>query len=336
MWVKSLMLREIRQARAMIWIIPLGHFLMLGLQRYNEWFMGGEDLIALRVRFANSMLEAYQYGNMESNSRMMLVLALFVLALIQIGAERRNGAQELLFSFPYSRRSIYVTKWLFGVGLLAGSLLLNTLIDMAVMASSPVSSYFSFAFHANEFLYSMLTVTALYTLALFLGAISGSIASQGIFSGLVFVLPLGLWVLIERFLRVHDIYLSNGRYYSYRDQYQFYRYFSPDYYLFVQYPFLSAKYVIGMAALLLLAGWGGMAAYEKNRAENNGKLLLFPVWDRILQVSFVACFSLFSALFVSEMLSMSNELIWYYAGLLAGAFIGLSLIRRLTRIRLKI
>jgi hypothetical protein len=168
-----------------------------------------------------------------------------------------------------------------------------------------------------------------------LGAISGSIASQGIFSGLVFVLPLGLWMLIEQFLRVHDIYLSNDHYYSYGDQYQIYRYFSPDYYVFVQYPFLSAKYVICMAALLLLAGWGGMYAYERNRSENNGKLLLFPIWDRILQVCFVVCFSLFSATFVSGMLT-SNKLIWYYVGLLAGAFIGMSLIRRLTRIKLKI
>lgn len=141
MWVKVLIKREIRQARAIIWILPIIHFLLLGLNRINRWFTGDQEMIDHFLSYTNSMLEAYEYGSPESSSRMWLVIALFILALIQLGAERRNGVQELLFSLPYTRRQIFINKWLVGVGLLAGSLVINTGIDMIVMANSPVSQY---------------------------------------------------------------------------------------------------------------------------------------------------------------------------------------------------
>jgi acetoin utilization transport system permease protein len=204
MWVKALMLREIRQARALLWIIPIGHFFLLGLLRYNYWFMAEPFLINQRINAVHDMLGAYQYGDLESGSRMFLMLTLFVLALIQLGFEKRNGAQEMLFSFPYSKRSIFATKWLFGVGLLLGSLLVNTFIDMVIFASSPVSSYFSLTFHISEFLYTLLTVTAMYSLAMLLGSISGSIASQSVFTFLVFILPYGISTLVNGFIQVHN------------------------------------------------------------------------------------------------------------------------------------
>jgi acetoin utilization transport system permease protein len=336
MWVKALALREIRQARGMIWLLPIVHFLTLGMSRMNTWFMGEQYWIDERVIRTKTMLEAYDYGSYESSSRIMLVLMLFLLALIQLGAERRNGVQEQLFSMPYSRRQIFATKWLVGVGLLTGSLLLNTVIDMIVMASSPISNFFSLAFHINEFLYSMLAVTALYTLALFIGAISGSFASQAVFSFMVFILPIGIWLLIDSFMNVHNIRLGNGYHYSFGNKYATYvDYLNISNYLTPPYDFISLKHVIVLGVLVLVTAWGGIKAYEKNRTENNGKLLIFGFWERVLEIGFVVCFALLSAAFISAMFG-NNGLPSYYIGLIIGFCLGAFLIRRLTRIRLKI
>lgn len=334
MWVKVLAMREIRQAKAIFWILPIAHFLILGMQRINTWFMGEQRWIDMRAARTESMLEAYQYGGPESSSRMWLVIALFLLALIQLAAERRNGVQELLFSLPYSRRQIFITKWLVGVGLLTGSLVLNTGIDMIVMASSPVSSYFSLVFHINEFLYSLLVGVAMYSFALFLGAICGSMASQAVFSFLVFILPLGIWTLVENFMMVHNIINRNDYYYNYRNRFQ--DNFNLNSYMGVQYDWISLKHVIVMGILLLVTAWGGLKAYERNRAENNGKLLIFSFWERVVEVGFVVCLALLGASFVSSMFNFVDNLLTYYIGLVSGVFLGIYLIRRLTRLRLKI
>jgi acetoin utilization transport system permease protein len=333
MWVKALMLREIRQARAMLWIVPIGHFFTLGLLRYNYWFTGEQRWIDQRINSVHDMLGAYQYGNFESGSRMFLMLTLFVLALIQLGFEKRNGVQEMLFSFPYSRRSVFVTKWLFGVGLLAASLLLNTFIDMVIFASSPVSSYFNLAYHANEVLYTLLSVTAIYSLAMLLGAISGSIASQSVFTFLVFILPFGIWTLVNEFIQVHSG-VNPSTYYNW--YYSMQQNFSVQSYLTVRYDEISFKEVVIMGLLLLITAWGGLIAYERSRTENNGKLLIFEGWERVMQVSFVACFALLSGMFLSSVFETQNRIVLYYIGLIAGLFLGMSIIRRLSRIRLKI
>ncbi|WP_372663683.1 ABC transporter permease subunit [Cohnella sp.] len=334
MWVKVLAIREIRQARVMFWVLPIVHFLMLGMQRINAWFMGEQYWIDMRIAGTHSMLDAYQYGGLESSSRMWLVIALFLLALIQLAAERRNGVQELLFSLPYSRRQIFITKWLVGIGLLTGSLVINTGIDMVVMASSPVSSYFSLMFHINEVLYSLLVGVALYSFALFLGAICGSMASQGVISFMVFILPIGIWELVRDFMNVHHIPYRND-YYSY--SYRFQDYFNITSYVGLQYDWISLKHVIVLGIILLVTAWGGIRAFERNRAENNGKLLIFNFWERVVEVGFVVCFTLLSASFVSSMFNNSdNTLLMYYIGLVTGVFLGIFIIRRLTRMRLKI
>ncbi|BBI36269.1 ABC transporter permease subunit [Cohnella abietis] len=330
MWIKSLALREAKQASAILWILPLGHLLTLGLQRYNSWFMGEPEWIDRNVSAVRHTLDAYQYGAFESGSRIWLMIALFVLAFVQVGWERRNGSQELLFSFPYSRSSIFVTKWLFGTGLLIGSLLINTLIDMAIIASSPVSSYFSLAFHVKEVLYTVLSVGAVYSLAMFIGTICGSIASQSVFSLLILILPYSLWTLVQSFLRINNIPINANSYYKIE------QYFNPINYVAVDHIQITLKYVMIMGGLLAITVGGGLMAFIRTRTENNGKLLIFRGWERAVQISFVVCFALASGSILSGFFYSQSRLIWYYIGALAGVFLGLNIIRYLTRIRFKI
>jgi acetoin utilization transport system permease protein len=112
--------------------------------------------------------------------------------------------------------------------------------------------------------------------------------------------------------------------------------FNVSSYLTVRYDEISLKEVIVMGVLLLVTAWGGLIAYERSRTENNGKLLIFEGWVRVMQISFVACFAMLCGLFLSGVLETQNRIVLYYVGLIVGIFLGMSIIRKLSRIRLKI
>jgi len=333
MGISTLIRREVRQAKSFVWIVPLAHFLLLGSQRLNSWFFQDRQWLDRQAGLTRSIDMAYSSGGLESASRLMLMLLFFALALVQLGAERRNGTQEMLFSMPFSRRQIFASKWLFGMGLLGGSLLLNTAIDMAVMANSPVSAYFSFAYHAQQFGYSLLAVGACYSLALLIGTVCGGIASQSIMSAVALILPYTLLVVIDEFLNIHG--LNRGAWQIWHDRIEDYAILVN--YMLLPYDWFSWKSVSIMALLLVLAAFGGCAAYERNRAENNGKIVIFAACERLLQFGFVVCFALTSAMMVSGVIaSQQMRVPGYYIGLAAGVCLSIVLTRRLTRLRLKI
>lgn len=174
----------------------------------------------------------------------------------------------------------------------------------------------------------------MYTFALFIGAISGSIASQAVFSSMVFILPIGSWELVDNLLRVHSILYRDKFYSSVNEIFQ--DYFNLINFIGAQYDFISLTHVIIMGLILLLTAWGGIRAYERNRAENNGKLLIFRLWERIAAVGFVVYFSMLSASMASGMFGLNNQQIIYDMGLVVGVFLGIFIVRRLTRLRLKI
>jgi len=329
---KALWIREYKSARWILWLMPIAHFLALGLQRMNRWLFAPESELARDLaRLPQWLHGPYDDGSLEMGARLLLTLAALALALIQLGGERRNGTQELLFSLPYSRRRLFAAKWLVGVTGIAGATAFGTGIDMIVVAASPIAPYFDLGYHAAQFVYSTLAVSAAYSLALFLGSITGSVASQAALSLLMWLLPGGILFLLHAFLAMHGVADQHFEHYWYMEGFLFFI----TYMVLPFDEFHPLRY--GVLAILLLAGTAfGAAAYERNRTENNGKLMLFPVWERTLQVGFVTCFALLCALVGSLLLRIGTPLVSYYIGGIAGLLIGWRLIVRLTRMRLKI
>ena len=325
---RALWKREYDQAKWLVWLTPLAHFLALGGNRLNDWYLDRPDHIQTRLNGIHTYLEAYGYGDMELMARIGLMIVLFVLALVQIGAERRNGGQEFLFSLPCTRTRIYWTKWLFGIGLLTGSLVLNTALDMAIVLGSPIAEYFRLWYHLDQFLFAWLSLAAVYSLFLFVGTISGSFASQAVFAVLAPVLPY----LIELLVRI-AVVIHNDSVFRLPEA-DFILLFPVRY----DYPEILAAGPfpwIFMAVVFAAASAGGMEAYRRTRAENSGKLVVFPLWERILQTGFVFCSALVGGTFTYAFFN-SASVILYYVGLALGAAVSAWVIRRLLRLRLKI
>ncbi|GIO11996.1 hypothetical protein J19TS2_15510 [Cohnella xylanilytica] len=339
MWVKALWSREYEQSRLFFWAVPVVHFLALGFQRMNRWLF--TELAVVNVRLQQighariPFQEAYGNGEYETTGRLWLLLAMFVLALVQLGTERKNGSQELLFALPYSRRQIYMHKWLLGAALLTATVVLNTAIDMILVLNSPISGYFSLTYHLAELGYTWLTLLAIYSLVLFVGTITGTVAFQMVLSLVLFILPAGLIMILRSSLEVQgfdvvrpydgDIGLS-----AWHDR--LIDWLSLTTYLTADYDRLTWLKALVMLLLLAAALTCGMLAYERNRAENNGKLMVFSGWELGLRIGFVVCISMIAGLFVSELVGFSKR-IGYDIGLVAGFVLSTLAIRRLTRMR---
>jgi len=332
MRTKALWAKEYRSAKWIVWLMPILHFLSLGLPRMNEWLLADEDRVARNLGIYNDLLYGpYDNGSLESGARLLLALAALVLTLIQLGAERRNGTQELLFSLPYGRWAVFGTKWLFGVSAIAAASAIGFGIDMLVVAISPMSAYFDAGYHASQFVYTVLAVAAVYSLWMWIGTITGSLASQAFLLLLLWILPTGITFLIDHLLSVHGV--TDG----YFDHYWYLEDFNSLFgYLALPFAKFHPLRAAVLSALLTISFLGGVYAYERNRTENNGKLVLFPGWERVLVVCFVVCFTMLWGLFGTIMLRFGTPAISYYIGAAIGFAVGLSLIRRLTRLRLKI
>ncbi|HEY8529134.1 MAG TPA: ABC transporter permease subunit [Paenibacillaceae bacterium] len=325
---RALWKREYDQAKWIVWMTPLAHFLALGGNRLNDWYLDRPENIQDRLARVHSHLDAYEYGEMELMARISLMIVLFVLALVQIGAERRNGGQEFLFSLPCSRARIFWTKWLFGTVLLTGSLVLNTALDMAIVMGSPIAEHFRLWYHLDQFFFAWLSLAAVYSMFLFVGTISGSLASQAVFALLAPVLPYLIALLVQIGISIHNDSVFRFPEADYVLLFPV-RYDYPDILAAGPFPWIF------MAAVFAAASAGGMIAYRRTRAENNGKLVVFPLWECILQAGFVFCSALAGGTFTYAFFNASSVIL-YYVGLALGAAISAWVIRRLLRLRLKI
>lgn len=334
MWIKALWWKEYKQVKWLVWLFPVVHFLALGLQRLDKWFLDDERNIQRAIAAVTDTSSAYNGGDLESSARMLLAILLVVLGGLIIGAERRNGVQEMAFALPYSRQQLFWTKWMLGFAIIVVTVVVNSVIDMSIMLSSPISEYFNFRYHLFQICYSCLILLAVYSTVLFIGALSGSMASQMIFSIILAYFPVGFSILIQQFLDVHNIGGSNYYYYSIRPFDNWMENITLLKYLFMNMEYAHSLPIVVPAVYLLAATVGGYAAYTRNKVENNGKLMLFPIGETILKIGFVICTSLLGAAFLSSI--FRNELASYYIGLLLSLVLSTLLIRRLTRVRWKV
>ena len=323
MRVKALWSREYAQARLFAWAVPIVYFLTLGLVRMNTWLFS--DLTSVNARLAaigqeaNPVLAAYGTGSFGSMGRAWLALGFFVLALVQIGVERRNGSQEQLFALPFSRRQIYMHKWMFGAALLTVSVVLNHLIDMAVVASSPISPYFSLSYHLSEMGYTWLLLAAVYTLALFIGTFTGTVAAQTGLSFLALMFPPAFTLILRESLEIQGYDLSvragdpvqPGTLDRWTDR------LNAAAYIAIPHEELSWTLAAGLLILLALSLWLGVLSYERNRTERNGKLVIFNGWERFIRGVFIVCASMVAGLFAANALDLDRR-IAYDIGLVAG------------------
>lgn len=201
MFQKALWLRTYQQSKYVVWLLWLSSFYTLS---YMYYMASIEQQQYLKMNQAWNYIYHYSFNLTLLNPVMLLGSILIVLACTLIGWERQNNSSDLLWSMPFKRSHLYITKWLFGICNIAAVVVLNWGLFAIMKKLTFHNKYQIFSPFHTYFLYMLIVLIAIYTLALCIGTIAGNIVSQGIITAGIIVFPFLLPSLIVGVISVHS------------------------------------------------------------------------------------------------------------------------------------
>ncbi|HHT7187127.1 TPA: ABC transporter permease subunit [Bacillus cereus] len=330
MFQKALWLRTYQQSKYVVWLLWLVSFYNLSYKYYM-------DAIQQQQYFLNANKEwnyvyHYSFDLTLLDPVILLGSVLIVLACTLIGWERQNNSSDLLWSMPFKRSHIYITKWLFGIYNIVAIVILNWGLFAIMKKTTFHNKYQVFSPFHTYFLYMLIVLIAIYTIALCIGTIAGNFVSQGIITVIVIVLPFFIPSLITGVIAVHSsadgeaIYtkmnnitenvriskpVENSRiYFNYNPQSAYIdndgvRHNEPN---FSTIP--PAKTLIGPVVNIIILLPLGIYLYVRSVNERNGNYLLYPKLQKVV----IACAIFFGGIIGGLMLSGAHSLISFYIG----------------------
>jgi acetoin utilization transport system permease protein len=338
MFHKALWLRNWKQSKyvviafwiAMFYTLPF-HYLnklwnaIYAATRYNQAIEYMNYFRAVEVSFAGTFI-------------------LVVLAGVLIGRERTNKANDFHLSLPVSRKDIFLSKWIFGVSNIIAALTLNVFILVVLIQTTMIDMYERANHWLTFYVIAAVVFIAIFSLALFIGTITGHIVSQLVLSFVSLILVQGVTILTER---AYLIIFNQFSYFRANDVYRFIvdsftlPYILMDYE--ASYSDYNGFYVHGRAedfsllipavCLIIITIFLGMMLYARTKSENNGKALLFPM----LHIPFIACTVICCALFGGYFLaSLFTSTVAYYIGFVGAGIGTFFLLRRILTFKLKL
>ncbi|CAG9610907.1 putative ABC transporter permease YtrC [Bacillus rhizoplanae] len=352
MFHKALWMRTYKQGKYIVLLFWLSSLYLLPYQYYSD---AQAQLRQSKMKFDDYI---YYYSYSFSGPDIVIVqgILLIALACILIGWERNNQSTDFLWSMPFQRKSIFLTKWLFGI---FNIIIVNFICWISMYGIKKVSfhnAYQDFSPFHTYFIYATISLIAIYTFALFIGTITGNLFSQGALTAVILFLPYGLALLLSGFLSAHigdskeELYkMENklGTYlaptsivapldtfyiqYDYHPQMEFDRYGnkiseSPTVNPMKHTSIPSAWKLFSPFIYIVLFLPIAIVLYMRSPNEQNGKILLFPQ----LQKWFIGCTVLCFALLGGQTLG-ANVLWSYYIAFLGTGIVSYIILTRLLK-----
>lgn len=328
-FVRPLWRKEIRQTWGLLGLmLLLGFFAVLLTHMQQWWFQTPEYILNQASIFDRDPDNAVSWAFSEKYAFFQFGLALicFLLALWQMGYERRSHVSELGFALPYPRWLIYGTKWMVGAAYIISSVLVITGLYAAMLWASPVGSHFHAIVFIKYAFHVIFAVLSVYTLMLFIGSLTGSWTAQAVLTFILFYMYEFMVSMLPQLAYVFfllPIYQRIDLRGTVWEKLNVMNWITEN---ADRYPYGF----VGVSALLLLVA--GLVLYNRNPLENNGKLIVFPWGEKVLIGGFVLCAALLGG-------SMGSGLVYPgRLGYLIGAgfccVLGYLIIRTLTRMRL--
>ncbi|MGF9765782.1 ABC transporter permease [Bacillus albus] len=336
MFQKALWLRTYQQSKYVVWLFWLVSFYTLS---YYYYMTSIQQQHFLNDNKKWNYVYHYHFDLTLLDPVMLLGSVLIILACTLIGWERQNNSSDLLWSMPFKRSHLYITKWLFGICNIAAVVILNWGLFAIMKRLTFHNKYQVFSPFHSYYIYMLIVLIAIYTLALCVGTITGNIISQGFLTAVIFIFPLLLPPLISGVIAVHsnvDFHEKNGRIHdvmenirisgpaedftinfnydpqsAYTDQ-NGVRHNEPN---FTKIP--PAKTLIAPIAHIIVLLPLGIYLYARSVNERNGNYLLYPKLQKIV----MGCAIFFGGMVGGLMLSRAQSLSSFYIGFLVTSFI---------------
>ncbi|WP_369902777.1 ABC transporter permease subunit [Bacillus manliponensis] len=355
MFHKALWMRQWKQGKYAVLLFWLTSLYILPY----KYYLDAVSQFQQSIQDIDDYVYYYSYWLNPSDLLLTQSFLIVLIACLFIGWERNNQSIDFLWSMPFTRKDIYITKWLFGV---MNIIAVNIICWMSMYVINTMSFHNQYQedfspFHMY-FLYATIILIAVYTLALFVGTITGNIFSQSGLSAIFLLLPYGLILLISGFVYAHtgvdpfeDSYKKEQKIASYVNHVYT---FAPVDNFYIQYDYHpdvevddegntisetptkdpmahttipSAWTLLTPIAytiiLLLLGTW----LYMRSPNEQNGKLLLFQGLQKPFMFCTVLCFALLGGRVLSE------SLVSYYIGFFIAGIVSYFIFTRLLKMK---
>ncbi|MDM5299164.1 ABC transporter permease subunit [Bacillus pumilus] len=236
-------------------------------------------------------------------------------ALIQLGVERNKGLMDFTLSLPFSRSSIYHSKFMLGTGILVLIHAVSYGITfLLIFLLNPSEIY---GFHSQYF-NALIISLMIYSLFLAAGTLTGSAIAQALVAFSTAILPflvIGLPAdhlnLLLRSTNNFDLYFINN----------FTMTMSPVMYVIklgsdVEPYLFTGHHIVIPIVMLILFYIIGLICFQKHPVERTGRFFLYPKMDRPIQIMVIV----FGVLGFG--MAGSSSLLGYVVGMLIGGAVG--------------
>lgn len=325
MFHKALWMRTYKQGKYLLILFWLISLFNLPYQYYSD---AQAQLRQSKMKFDDYI---YYYSYSFSGPDIVIIqgILLVALACILIGWERNNQSIDFLWSMPFKRSHLFLSKWLFGTVHIVSALSVSWFLMYIVYKTTIHAEYQSFTPFHLYFAYAIMTLIAAYTLSLFIGTITGNIISQSALSYILMIFPLYIFQLVFPFFALHvdlsekeyhDVYRKSSIYienistlaplthfnisYDYDPRREAIKdedgtiHAGPAYHHIP-----SAWTLLSPAIYILICLLLGAYLYARSPNEHNGKILLY----QRLHVYFLICTSICFGLLGSEVFTDSSK-----------------------------
>ncbi|MFY0780079.1 DUF6449 domain-containing protein [Peribacillus simplex] len=285
----------------------------------------------------NENNEYVEFENLFSSQQMIqfvlvivipVLLAIFLFRFLQM-----KQASDFIHSLPITRRNIYFHMIGTGIGfiglpiLFTGSILIlfHSAIDIERLYTIPdIWSWMGITFILEVLIFSV---------AVLIGMVTGLSALQGLFTYIILVLPVGLFILFAANLK----FLVAG--------------FSSDYYLSANMngisPLLAATEMekitlfsvdtLIYSILIVLFLFCSLFLYERRKLEHVSQAFVFPKIKPLFKFGLTICMMLFTGLYFSETTGKPGWIFFgYIVGSLLGFYLGEIVLQKTWRIRVNL
>ncbi|PFE05733.1 acetoin ABC transporter permease [Bacillus cereus] len=356
MFHKALWMRQWKQGKYIIllfWLISL-------YQLPYKYYQAAQTALNQSKMKLDDYVYYYSYSfNTFDNPFVTQGAILIALACLLTGWERNNQSTDFLFSMPFKRKDIFLTKWLLGVLNIITVHIICWISMYGIKNISFHNEYQVFTPFHSYFVYATVVLIAIYTFTLFIGTITGNIFSQSSLTAILLFLPYGSVLLISGFIYTHtqwsleamgEIEVQTHEYlqhvgiisplesfsinYDYHPIETFDDYGNklssvlqdnPMEHTSVPSPWtLLTPFAYIMIFLPL-----SIFLYTRTPNEQNGKILLFPSLQRWFMLCTVLCFGLLGG----RILGGRDALLSYYIGFFLFAIISYFIFTRLLKLK---
>ncbi|MFS3914548.1 ABC transporter permease subunit [Bacillus australimaris] len=258
------------------------------------------------------------YFNTDAFLSLSWLMGLFF-AVIQLGFERNKGHMDFTLSLPFSRSTIYHTKFFLGAGIIAVVHVVSFVLTyLLILGLNPLETT---GFHSG-YVISLVTSLMFYSLFFAAGTLTGSSIAQAIVGFSTAILPflvIGLpLVHLDFIIKTSGSWLDKSFAYLISPM-------SPINYIIDEpfrsdYPlWFSGEKIIIPIVMMVLFYLIGLISFIKHPIERNGRFFLYQKIDRPIQIMVIA-FGVLGFGWVG--FSSDNSIFGYIAGMLIGGAVG--------------